>query len=232
MAHMSRLPNLRLPRPRPPVPRPGYSRAENLSDAVVHVTGLGAAIVAVPVLMWLAVHLHGDARALTATGIYGATLIAMILFSALYNMIDRPAWNWLLRRLDHSAIYLKIAGTYTPFVLLAGAPGGLLAGLWAAAAAGTALKIFSPQRFRWVALALYLGMGWVGVLAGGSLLAELPGAVVVLMVAGGLLYTLGVAFYLWEALPYHNTIWHVFVLVATALFYAAVVVQVVATRAP
>ena len=215
--------------PRPPVPRPGYSRAELISDGIVHVTGLGAVIVAVPVLLWLAVHLHGDARAVAATGIYGATLVAMLLFSALYNMIDRPGWAWLLRRLDHSAIYLKIAGTYTPFVLLGGAPGALLAGLWGAAVAGTALKIFSPQRFRWVALALYLGMGWAGVIAGQALLANLPGPVVALMVAGGILYTAGVAFYLWEALPFHNTIWHVFVLVATALFYAAVVVQVVAT---
>jgi hemolysin III len=90
------------------------------------------------------------------------------------------------------------------------------------------LKVVSPERFRWAALALYLAMGWAGVLAGGAMLATLPGAVVALMVVGGLLYTAGVAFYLWERLLFHNTIWHVFVLAASLVFYAAVTVQVVA----
>jgi hemolysin III len=206
--------------------RPAYSRAEYVSDAVVHVAGLIGFAVAVPVLIGLTMGTRGDVASVAAASIYGATLIAMLLCSALYNMIKLPGWTWILRRLDHSAIFLKIAGTYTPFVAISGQGLGLLAGLWGVALAGVGLKVFSPGRFRWLALALYLGMGWAGVVAGGALLAALPGPVVALMLGGGVLYTLGVGFHLWERLPFHNTIWHVFVLAATVLFYMAVVVHV------
>ena len=205
-----------------------YTQAELMSDAFVHVAGLAAVAGAVPVLIVLAAILRGDAPAVVGASIYGATLILMILCSALYNMVRDPGWTWILRRLDHSAIYLKIAGTYTPFALISGQGGALTMGLWGAALCGVAMKLASPARFRWVALALYLGMGWAGVVAGQSMLAVLPAPVVVLMGVGGGLYTLGVVFYLWERLPYHNAIWHVFVLAATALFYAAVVMHVVA----
>lgn len=204
-----------------------YSRAEMRSDAVVHVTGLVAVAVAVPVLIGLAALQRGDAPALVATSVYGATLIAMILCSALYNMIRRPEWDWLLQRLDHAAIYLKIAGTYTPFVLLTGQGGFLAALVWGAAAVGVVLKAISPRRFRPLALALYLGMGWAGVLAGGEMLAALPGPVVALMLTGGVIYSLGVGFYLWERLTFHYTIWHICVLAATMVFYAAVLVLLI-----
>lgn len=209
-------------------PRTAYSRAEYVSDAVVHVVGLAMVAGAVPVLIVLAALLRGDAPAVVGASVYGATLILMILCSALCNMITRPDWRWLLRRLDHAAIYLKIAGTYTPFALISGQGAGLVAALWAAAGVGVALKAVSPARFRWAALALYLGMGWAGVVAGGDMIAALPAAAVVLMGVGGALYTAGVVFYLWDRMPFHNTLWHVFVLVATAVFYAAVVVTVVA----
>jgi hemolysin III len=199
-----------------------YSRAEYVSDAVVHVAGLALALVAVPALIVAAALLRGDAPALVGTAIYGVALILMLGCSALYNIVVRPDWAWLLKRLDHSAIYMKIAGTYTPFTLITGQGLALTAGLWGAALVGVGLKIIDPHRFRWAGLALYLGMGWGGVLAGGAMLASLPGPVVALMIAGGLLYTLGVAFYLWERLPFHNTIWHVFVLAATAVFFGAV----------
>ena len=205
-----------------------YSRAEYVSDAVVHVTGLVLALTAVPVLIGLTAFQRGDSGSVAAVSVYGGALVLMILCSALYNMTRRVEWHWLLRRLDHSAIYIKIAGTYTPFVALSGQGFGLMAGLWGAALAGVGLKLFSPVRFRRAALALYLGMGWAGVAAGGALLAALPGPVVVLMLTGGGLYTLGVVFYLWQRLPFHNTIWHVFVLVATLVFFAAVTVAVVA----
>jgi hemolysin III len=204
-----------------------YTRAEYLSDAVVHVAGVGLALMAVPALIASAVVLRGDAPTLVGTAIYGAALILMLGFSALYNMVRRPDWTWLLKRLDHSAIYMKIAGTYTPFTLITGQGLALTVGLWGAALLGVGLKVADPVRFRWQGLALYLGMGWAGVVAGGALLAALPGPVVGLMIAGGLLYTLGVVFYLWERLPYHNTIWHVFVLAASAVFFAAVTVLVV-----
>jgi hemolysin III len=209
------------------VRRPAYSRAELLSDAVVHVTGLVLVLVAIPVLIVLTAILRGDAAALLGVSVYGAAMVAMIACSALYNMTPGAARAWLYRRLDHSAIYIKIAGTYTPFTLLSGHGLALTAGVWGAAVLGVGLKIVSPERFRWAALALYLGMGWVGVVAGQALIAALPTPVWGLMVVGGLLYTAGVAFYLWERLPFHTTIWHGFVLAATFVFYAAVVTLVV-----
>lgn len=207
--------------------RPAYSRAEVVSDWVVHVAGLVAVVAAVPVLIVVTALHRGDAPAIVGASVYGATLVLMILCSALYHFIRRPDWAWLLQRLDHSAIYLKIAGTYTPFTLMTGQGAMLLAGLWGAALTGLSLKMVSPRRFRWLALTLYLGMGWGGVLAGGALIGALPTAVVILMAVGGVLYTVGVAFYLWDSLRFHNTIWHVFVLSASLVFYAAVTVQVV-----
>ena len=166
----------------------------------------------------------------SGVSVYGGALIAMILFSALYNIGETSGFGaakeWLLRRLDHSAIYLKIAGTYTPFTLVSGHGVSLTVGVWAAALAGIVLKIISPERFKWAALALYLGMGWAGLVVGGPMFASLPTAVLVLMVVGGALYTLGVVFYLWRRLPFHYTIWHVFVLAASFVFYSAVLVFV------
>lgn len=208
-----------------------YSRAERISDAVVHVAGFFAVVVAVPVLITVAALVRGDLTAMLAVTVYGLSLIAMILCSALYNMIHRPDWDGVLRRLDHSAIYVKIAGTYTPFTLLSGHGLWLLGGLWAAAMAGVGIKLVSPARFRVLALALYLVMGWAGLLAGGAFLATLSPPVFVLILIGGCLYTAGVAFYLFDRLPFHYTIWHVFVLAASMVFYAAVTVHVLQNAA-
>ena len=209
--------------------RSTYSRSERLSDAVIHVAGLVIVLAAVPVLITLAAVLRGDLTGVLAVSVYGAALLAMIGASALYNMAPHPRWSRLLKRLDHSAIYLKIAGTYTPFTLLSGHGLWLLAGLWGAAFAGVGLKLVSPDRFRPFTLALYLGMGWAGLAAGGGLLATLSGPVVMLIVTGGVVYTLGVAFYLWERLPFHYTIWHALVLAASGVFYAAVTLHLVQT---
>lgn len=209
--------------------RTAYSRSERLSDAVIHVTGLVAVAVAVPLLITMAAYLRGDFTAVLAVSVYGLGLLAMILCSALYNMIAHPGWAGVLKRLDHSAIYVKIAGTYTPFTLLSGQGFWLLAGLWGAALAGVGIKLVSPDRFRTLTLALYLAMGWAGLLAGGGFLATLSGPVVALILAGGLLYTVGVAFYLWDRLPFHYTIWHALVLAASGTFYAAVTLHLVQT---
>ena len=207
-----------------------YTRAEQVSDAIVHLTGLTLVLMAVPVLIVLTALYRGDAASITGVSVYGGALIAMILFSALYNIGETSGFGaakeWLLRRLDHSAIYLKIAGTYTPFTLLSGHGVAMTVGVWFAAFAGIALKIVSPEKFKWAALALYLGMGWVGVVLGGPMFAALPTPVLVLMAVGGGLYTLGVVFYLWRRLPFHYTIWHVFVLAASFVFYSAVLVFV------
>ncbi len=219
--------------PRLPAPRLTYSRAETRADAVVHVAGLGAAVLAVPLLLGAALVRAiegGGLQVFAAFLIYGLAFLAMIGASALYNLLSGSHRAALLRRLDHSAIYLKIAGTYTPFTLIPGQGLWLVAGLWGAALTGVVLKLISPDRFRAVGLALYLGMGWVGVALLPQMLATLPGASVALIVAGGLTYTLGVVFYLWSRLPYHYVIWHVFVLVASFAFYAAAWVLVLSPR--
>ncbi len=132
-----------------PVDHRPYSRAERLADAAVHVTGLTVALMAVPVLITLAAVLRGDAAAILSTSIYGATLIAMLGASALYHMGHRHRLRGVYLRLDYSAIFLKIAGTYTPFILLSGAHAWpLLVGLWSAALTGTGLKVIAPGRFR------------------------------------------------------------------------------------
>lgn len=208
------------------VHRHGYSRAERLSDAVVHVTGLTLALMAVPVLIVLTALFRGDLPSLFGVGVYSLALVAMLGFSALCNIYAGSARSWLYQRLDHAAIYVKIAGTYTPFTLLTGHGMALMMALWGAALAGVVMKLISPQRLRWLALGLYLGMGWAGVVAGQELLASLSVPVLVLMIVGGAIYTLGVVFYIANRLPFHTTIWHVFVLVASLVFYAAILLHV------
>lgn len=207
--------------------RPAYSRAERLSDGVVHIVGLGLALIAVPLLITLTIVFRSQPVAIFSVSVYGTSLLLMLGFSALYNMIENDRWSGLFRRLDHSAIYVKIAGTYTPFVLLSSVPAtGFLAGLWGSALLGSVLKLVDPNRFRWFALFLYLAMGWAAVWIGGSILAELPVNVWGVMLMGGLMYTVGVAFYLMDNLPFHNTIWHVFVLAGSVLFFVAVCLHV------
>lgn len=202
------------------------TRAEYVSDAVVHVTGLVLVAGAVPWLILLAATKEHP-PAMLGVSIYGASLALMILASALYNMILSDRWGRVLCRLDHTAIYLKIAGTYSGFALIAGQGLGLLAVLWGVAAAGISLKIAAPGRFRVVGIALYLGMGWAGVLMGWDLFAALPPGALFLIVAGGLVYTVGVGFFLWETMPHNLAVWHVFVLAASILFYAAMVLTVI-----
>ena len=210
--------------------RHGYSPAENRSDAVVHVLGLIAALMAVPVLITLAVTLHGDTRAVLGASLYGVALIAMLLCSALYNMSWEVRRKAFYRHLDHTAILCKIAATYTPFMLLSGGGGGwLLPGLWGAAITGAGMRIMAPDRFKVAAVALALGMGWAGLFAGPAFFAGLSTTVIALIVTGGSLYTIGVGFFLFDRLPFHYTIWHIFVLAASMVFYAAVMLHLVQT---
>lgn len=202
-----------------------YTPAERWSDACIHFAGIVFVLMGVPVMITLATVWRGDPAAIAGAIIYGLSLFLMIHCSALYHMVRVPAWRGIFRRLDHTAIFIKIAGTYTPFALLAGSSTGLLVGLWAAALFGSLLKILRPGRFTWLALALYLGMGWAGAVAGGAMIAALSWPGLILIITGGMIYTVGVVFYLWEPLPHHNTIWHAFVLVATAVLYAAVIVE-------
>jgi len=208
-----------------------YSRAEKVADAALHITGVASALLAVPVIVILAAVWHGDVPTVTAAAIYGASMIAMFLASACYHMVSAEEWRGLLRRLDHSAIYLKIAGTYTPFaVLLGGEDSGLiLAGIWAAALLGMTLKVVAPERFEWLALGLYLAMGWAVVIIGQPILVGMSMASWILLLVGGGLYTLGIVFYLWDRLPFQNAIWHGHVLAASFVFYAAILIEVAVT---
>ncbi|MEM1272715.1 MAG: hemolysin III family protein [Pseudomonadota bacterium] len=205
-----------------------YSRAEYISDAVVHVSGLTLALIAAPVLITLTAVWIGDNRAITAVSIYAITLIGMLLCSALYNMIRNTHWTDRLRRLDQSAIYMKIAGTYTPFLMLTSTKAGwILAAIWLMALAGAALIIFARQHLLYIAIALYLGLGWIGVFFWGQALSGLSPTALVLVITSGILYSCSVIFLVWERLPHHVTIWHIFVLVATATAYAAIMVELV-----
>lgn len=206
-------------------PRLIYSRSEQRADAAIHMVGLFAALVAVPFLLGAAMVRSfdsGNGLFIASALIYGLCFLAMIGASALYNMTPSATLNWLYRRLDHSAIYLKIAGTYTPFTLVTGQGIWLMLGLWGAAGLGVVMKCVALERSQIFALCLYLGMGWIGLMILPDLATALPMAVLVLMVAGGVTYTLGVGFYLCTGLRYHYAIWHVFVLVASFLLYGAI----------
>jgi len=220
-----------MPRHATPSParlQPVYSRGERIADAVLHIIGVSAALAAVPVLVTLVAIRYGDGPTIAATAVYGAALITMLALSAAYHLVRRPRLKEWLRRCDHAAIYVKIAGTYTPFaVLSAGAQAAaLLTGVWIAALAGLALKLAAPRRWEGLALALYLGMGWAVLAVGGPILDGLSTAGLALVLTGGGLYTLGVGFHLWHRLPFHNAIWHGLVLAASFVFYAAVLVEV------
>lgn len=207
---------------------PTYSRAERLADAAVHILGLVfglAAVVSLAVAAWPS----NDVLLYLALALYGLGLLAMLGCSALYNLAGHGHWKPVFRRLDHAAIFVMIAGTYTPFtvVALGGAWGfGLLAFVWSVALAGVALKLFWPERLDRVSVAAYLLLGWSIVVAAGPLIGVLSAPGLVLLLLGGLLYSLGVAFHLWQRLPYQNAIWHAFVLAAAACHFTAVLSEV------
>lgn len=203
---------------------PQYSLPERVADGVVHVTGVIASITGIAVLMAYAVA-RLDALGIVSLVAYALGLAAMIGFSAAYHMTPQPTWKERLRRLDHSAIFVMIAGSYTPFALvkIGGAWGYTLFGIvWGAAALGVTLKLCFPRRLERVSIALYLAQGWTVVAAIGPLSDAVALHVMVLLGVGGVLYTAGVAFHLWQRLPYHNAIWHLFVLAAAVCHYAAV----------
>jgi len=157
--------------------------------------------------------------------VYVIGLITMLAFSAAYNMWPVSPVKWVLRRFDHSAIYLFIAGTYTPFVgqmknTLASA--GLGIGVWLSAAVGMALKLALPGRFERLAVILCLLLGWSGVIAYDSLASAIPSSSLWLLAIGGFLYSLGTVFHVWRRLRFHNAIWHGFVLVGASCHYSAV----------
>ena len=195
-----------------------YSPGEIRADALVHGTGIVAAIAGSIILL-----AHAGVSWILAAYVFG--LMAMMIFSAAYNLTPPSHLKWRLRRFDHSAIYLLIAGTYTPLLpYLPDATQSWTLGLitWLGATFGVLVKFLFPGRFDRLAILVYLALGWVGVTAAGTFTQVLPPPVMKLIVAGGLLYTAGVAFYIWERLKFHNAIWHGFVAAAAACHFAAI----------
>lgn len=199
-----------------------YTRAELLSDAIVHLAALILAIGAVPVLITLTATWQAGATGIVGVSIYGATLIVMLTASLLYNHLPRPDLRDLLRRFDHAAIYLKIAGTYTPFALLSGAGQVMLAVIWGVAIVATIGNFLVAKWSTVIGTLICLGMGWAVVIGGRDLLAMMSTPVVVLMVVGGVLYSAGTAFLLLSRMRFHNTIWHGFVVAASTVFFVAI----------
>ena len=201
-----------------------YDRVELIADGAVHAIGVSLGLIGAVVIVVMAAQ-SGAATDIPSIVIYAVGLLAMLGFSAAYNMWPISPVKWVLRRFDHSAIYLMIAGTYTPFVgqLKDGvASAGLLLGVWLTAIIGVALKLLLPGRFDRMAIALYLILGWSCVVAYGPISAALPNASLWLLVAGGVLYSIGVIFHAWRKLRFHNAIWHGFVLAAACCHYSAV----------
>ncbi len=209
-----------------------YSLGEEIAHSVTHGVGIVLSIAGLVVLVAFAA-LRGGARLVVGCAIFGACLVLLYTASTVYHAIPQARAKRVLRILDHSAIYLLIAGTYTPFALvtLRGVAGwSLLVVLWVLAAGGIVAKAVFPGRGRGIALGLYLGMGWSALLVIRPLFGALAPGGRWLLVAGGAAYTLGVVFYLWRRLRYHHMVWHLFVLAGSFCHYFAVLFYVVPRR--
>ena len=198
-----------------------YSRSETVADGTVHVLGLGIAIPAVTLLLINAAE-HGVL--IVATTIYSVSVVASLSASAIYHLMPFDRTRPLLRRMDHAAIYFKIAGTYTPIVMVIGTgfAYAVLALVWVLAILGATAKLCFWSADSKASLYLYLGMGWLSVLLIYPMWHNLPGAALALVAVGGLTYSAGTLIYAHPGMRYQNAIWHVFVLIATACFFAAI----------
>lgn len=206
-----------------------YSPVEELANRLTH--GVGA-LLSVAGLVLLVVHsaLHGTVWHVVSTSVYGATLILLYTASTLYHSVSSERWRARMQRFDHAAIFLLIAGTYTPFVLgpLRGGWGWSLFGvIWGLAIAGVLLKFRFAGRHDVLSTLLYLAMGWLVLIAAKPLFAALPAGGLWLLFAGGLCYSIGTIFYLWQRLPFNHAVWHVWVLAGSACHWVAVFAYVV-----
>ncbi len=199
---------------------PAYSRSERIADGAVHVLGVSAALFGVFTLFKLFNHqLHG--ATFVAIAVYAMGLLVMLSASACYHIAAHTSARPILRRLDHAAIYLKIAGTFTPLAVFLGTAFGylLLACVWALALIGAGTKLMAKRGQMTTGWVPYVALGWIGLALFIPLLGVLPVISLIMVLAGGLLYTAGVVFYCWEGLRYANAIWHGFIVVASACFF-------------
>jgi hemolysin III len=198
-----------------------YSRNETLADTIIHVVGV---LFAINAAAWLLFHVT-KLNAIASVAVYCTGLFVMLSASAIYNLAPHGnAKDWL-RRFDHAAIFIMIAATYTPFAAnrLAQPEGGIiLALIWLGATFGVTMKLLFPRRFEIASLALYVGMGWLIITVIKPLSASVAATGFWLLMAGGIVYSAGIVFYVVERIPYHKAIWHGFVLVAAILHFAAI----------
>jgi hemolysin III len=194
-------------------------RRELLADVAVHALGL-----ALGAAGGVAMFLAAERGQLLPVTVYLAGLLAMLACSTVYSVWRSCRWRDWLRRLDHAAIFVMIAGTYTPLALRlpAGWAVGLTTGVWTAALAGVAAKLLQPRRVEALSVALYLVLGWVGVIAIEPLLASLDRATLILLLAGGVVYSAGVIFHVAVHWPYARALWHGSVVIAAGIHYAAI----------
>jgi hemolysin III len=199
---------------------------ELIADGVVHGVGILTAIIIGTLILVFAT--LQAAPYLPALVVYLGSLFVVMTVSLAYNLVPISPMKRVLARLDQAAIFLFIAGTYTPFLAaLGGAPGaGLVTALvWGASLTGIALKLIVPEKFGRLAILLYLGIGWSGIFVFGSLAASLPAATLWLTLAGGIVYSLGIVFHLWEKLRFQNALWHTFVVAGATLHLVAILVM-------
>ena len=201
---------------------------EELANGITHGVGLALSLVGFCVLLTLSI-LRGSAWHIIGCGVFGATMVFAYAASTLYHTLNKPHLKRVLRILDHAAIYLLIAGTYTPFTLvnLHGYWGWMLfAIIWTLSLGGIIFKFFHIGKFRILSATLYLLMGWVALIAIKPLLAAIPGPGIAWLLAGGFFYSFGIIFFAWKRLPYNHAIWHLFVVAGSVCHYFAVLFYV------
>jgi hemolysin III len=212
----------------PQITLPRYGHGEELANTIISGVGFVFAVAGSIVLVARAGN-YGTVRHILSCSVYGTTLIFLYAASTLYHSIHVPRAKAILRAFDHSAIFLLIAGTYTPFALvnLRGAWGWSLFGvIWGLAALGIAFQAWL-RRWPIARAGLYVGMGWAVVVVVNPLFATVATGGLVLLLVGGLAYTLGLGFYAWRRLPYHHAIWHVFVLTGSSAHFFAILLYVI-----
>ncbi|WP_205437554.1 hemolysin III family protein [Edwardsiella tarda] len=206
-------------------PLSSYSLAEEVANSISHGIGFILGIVGLVLLLVQAIDSGADATAITSYSLYGGSMILLFLASTLYHAIPHPTAKRWLKIFDHCAIYLLIAGTYTPFLLVgldSPLARGLMAVIWSLALAGIIFKLAFAHRFKVVSLITYLTMGWLSLIVIYQLALRLSGGGLTLLALGGIIYTLGVIFYVCKRIPYNHAIWHGFVLGGSACHFFAI----------
>jgi hemolysin III len=205
-----------------------YSTGEEIANSITHGLGVLIGCAALALLVVFA-SIYGDAWQIVSFSIFGSTMILLYLASTLYHSVRSPRLKKLFKTLDHSAIYLLIAGTYTPLMIgsIRGGMGWTLFGIvWGLAAFGIVMKFLQIQKFRKVSTLVYVLMGWMCLMAARQLLENVPPVSLVFLVTGGLVYTFGVIFYTCKKIPFNHAIWHLFVLGGSVLHFFAILFSI------